>query len=439
MSSEAALLHLDGSTTRHGAGTTATGATRSVARSGVPGGGEAAALGNNADLVSIDLLERVVGPRPVTPSADVHAVLPPPGAVRCWHQRSVGRELMQQYFDEMGRAMPRMRWCGYRIERGGGGVHVYARPEAAYGRLAGVCVCGQSLACPVCAPRIAARRGVEVAEAYSRAVALGWEARLETHTFPHVLDTSDDALLRLLDRFSEIWRHYQNHACRRQGKAHRGHHVAIEITFGEHGWHPHRHRLRYDMPGVFSPERERAAWLATLEVFGLRTRGADAHSYDCEPVRSDVGARYVAKLATAVEAQSRALGAEITGAHNKGKNLNTLLAAYIAGDELAGRTWSQGVASITARKVSSVRWSRGLAARLGIDREPKSDAELAREEVLPSDVLLGVLSPGQWIGVVRNQAEFALLCAANRGRCAVDNMLRGLGLGPLNGLPEETE
>ena len=35
---------------------------------------------------------------------------------------------------------------------------VYRRPDRPYGRVNGVCVCGQSLACPVCAPRIAAKR-----------------------------------------------------------------------------------------------------------------------------------------------------------------------------------------------------------------------------------------------------------------------------------------
>ncbi|MBI2517107.1 MAG: hypothetical protein HYV95_09345 [Opitutae bacterium] len=258
---------------------------------------------------------------------------------------------------------------------------------------------------------------------------------METHTFPHQANDADDALLLLLDLFSELWRRYQKHANRRRGAKgnHLGHHVAIEITHGENGWHPHRHRLRYDRPGTFQPEVEKAAWLATLEASGLRTRGADRRAYSCEPVSNDAGARYVAKLATAVEAQARAIASEVTGAQNKGRNLNTLLALHIAGDQAAGRTWAQGVACITARKVSSVRWSRGLAARLGIDRDPKSDEELAGEEVLPSDVLLGVLSPAQWVGVVKAKAEFALLCSANRGRSAVNRMLVGLGIGELDG------
>ena len=372
----------------------------------------ASALGNNADFVS-------------TPPVAVSEV-PAQGTVKSWHLRSVGRELLKAHGISR-----RMRWCGSKISGRADGVSVFARPDRAYGRVAGVCVCGQSVCCPVCAPRIAARRSGEVAEAYNRAMNAGWEARLETFTKPHVLDARPNALLVEFDKFTKIWRHYQNHACRRDRGA-EGHHLGREINWGAHGWHYHHHRLRYDRPGTFEPHRERAAWLAALESAGMRSAGADEHAYRCDEVSNEAGARYCAKLALAVDAEARAIGSELASSVTKGRNINALLADHVRGDLQAGAVWINGVSAVTARKVASVRWSRNLRYKLGLDDDAKTDEEIAQEEVTPTDQLLGALNPWQWQSLIRLRAEFALLCAANQGLDAVNSMLSGLNLGQLN-------
>lgn len=366
-------------------------------------------LGNNADLVS-------------TPKD----ALPFPSTCKAWHLRSVGRQLLKSHGINR-----RMRWCGSKISRGSAAVGLYARPDRAYGRVAGVCVCGQSICCPVCAPRIAARRSGEVAEAYSRANNAGWESRLETFTKPHVLDLRPDSLLNEFTKFSKIWRSFQNHACRRDSGA-EGHHLAREITWGLSGWHYHHHRLRYDRPGTFNPDLERAAWLSALEIAGLRSPGAEEHAYRCDPVSNEAGARYCAKLALSVDADARAIGSEVASSATKGRNINTLLADHVRGDLQAGAIWINGVSAVTARKVASVRWSRGLRYKLGLDDDAKSDEEIAQEEVTPSDRYLGDVNPWQWQRLLALRAEFALLCAANQGEDAVNQMLSGLNLGQLN-------
>lgn len=327
----------------------------------------------------------------------------------------------------------RMRWCGSRISRKNDGVNLYSRPDRAYGRVGGVCVCGQSICCPVCAPRIAAFRAEEVAKAYEAALQNGWEVRLETFTAPHQLDLRPNALKEQFEEFSNLWRRYQSgKKCQARERGAEGHHLAREINWGENGWHYHHHRLRYDRPGTFNPDLAEAHWLGVLEGAGLRTVGADRYAYDCGDVGSEAGARYVSKLSTSVEAQARAISSEIASAATKGRNINTLLSDYARGDINSGVIWLNGVSCITAGKVSSVRWSRGLRAKLGMAEAEKSDEEVAAEEVLPSDVFLGSLNQRQWRRVLELRCEFALCCAANQGEDAVNAFLEGIDCGRMN-------
>ena len=396
------------------------------ARSASRDGGEAAVLGKNADFV------------PTHP--DGSAFLPAPGAVKAFLLRSIGRDLLKSHGIQR-----RMRWCGSRIAKNADGIGVYRCPDRARGRVTGICVCGQSICCPVCAPRIAAKRSGEVAECFRRMRDIGIEARLETFTKPHRLDMRPGALAREIDSFAGMWRSYMHHADRRE-KGTLGCHLGREVTWGDNGWHYHHHRLRYDKPGAFREATARAQWLAVLEARGLRSEAAEKHAYDVGPVDDEAGAVYCAKLATMADAQSRAVdvqglrsesararsvGREVASGVTKGRSINSLLADFAAGDEMSGVVWLNGVSVITARKVSSVRWSCGLEARVGMDRT-KTDVALAKDEACASDQFLGALNPWQWQGVLKWRAELALLLAANQGLDSVNSFLAGLELGQLN-------
>lgn len=307
---------------------------------------------------------------------------------------------------------------------------MYARPDRAYGRIGGVCVCGQSLCCPVCAPRIAAFRSREVAQAYERAVSAGFEARLVTYTVPHHRGSTLGAEI---DSFAEAWRRLG--AGRRSMVTRRfslGNHVGRECTYSaKNGWHYHFHQLRYDRAGSFDVDRGRADWLGCLASIGRRTDAAEEYAFDSVLVGSVAGARYVAKLATSVEAQGRAIGLEVAAGAMKGRNLATLLHQASQGDAVAERVWVYGVGDIVSRKVSSVRWSPGLREKLALLSE-KSDQQVAEEEVVETDQFLGALTHAQWRGVLDWKAEFALCVCANQGEEAVNSFLNGLGLGSLN-------
>jgi hypothetical protein len=365
-------------------------------------------------------------------------VLPPPSTVKGWYLRSCARELVFAGKVQFARKMkgrvregwPRLMFCGRQIKRGLDGVNLYARPDRAYGRVFGVCVCGQSLICPVCAPRVAAFRSGEVQEAFRRATAAGYEARLNTFTIPHEAGTP---LAEEIDAFSAAWRSFQRGrdslVSRRNSL---GYHVGRECTWSARsGWHYHHHVLRYDKPDTFSEADARARWQSALEGVGRVSRFSALYAFESGIVGSQSRAAYVAKLATAVEAQANAIGSETASAATKGRNLATLLQQAVNGDAEARAAWLDGCRAITSRKVASVRWSSGLRARLMLGAE-KSDADVAAEEVTDTDVFLGSLTAAQWTGIIRYKAEFALLLAANRGRDACNHFLSGLSLGQLN-------
>ena len=305
--------------------------------------GSAVPLGNNADFASFS-------PKTLTLAENSM----PCATVRAFHLRAVGREILTRQCVTVakkvqgvviGRHSPRLRWCGSRIRRGHDGVTLYARPDRSYGRVSGVCVCGQSLACPVCAPRIAAFRSAEIADCFTRAKALGFEARLETFTAPHTLGST---LGREIDAFAAAWRVYgSGRSAVASRRASLGHHVGREVTWGAiNGWHYHHHRCRYDRPGSYDPDRERYYWLAALGSIGRRTLDSESHAFDSGLISDAQHAEYVGKVAVASDAQGRSIGSEIASSATKGRNLASLLLAASKGDDDAARVWSAGVQDI---------------------------------------------------------------------------------------------
>jgi hypothetical protein len=132
----------------------------------------------------------------------------------------------------------------------------------------------------------------------------------------------------------------------------------------------------------------------------------------------------------------------------------TLLAdATYHNDVYARQKWLEAVRAIVERKVSSVRWSPGLRALVGMDGGEKTDEKIASEELTQADVLLGALSHEQWRCVceggrlvdgcyepprtMRQSAEFALVVAANQGRDAVNVLLANINAGALHENPAE--
>jgi hypothetical protein len=374
---------------------------------------EAVPLGKNADFA---------------PTVDLQQfTIPAPGTVKAWYLRSFGREILKR-----AGIQKRLRFCGVKVTPKCSGVGVYARPDRSYGRFSGVCVCGQSLVCPVCAPRIAAFRAVDVAKAFTFCVSQGFEPRLITYTLPH---SREDNLGDLLDMLGNAWRVYGKGRMadfRRKNKV--GAITAAEINWGEaNGWHPHKHQAAFFLPGTFDEELQRAGWLAALETIGRRTAGTESHAYRAGEIGSEAGAAYISKLGLSVSAEAHATGVsmELAGGANKGRNIIQLLAAAAGGDEAAAFVWMSGVSEVIARKVTSLRWDRGFRELCGVPLE-KPEEQIAAEEVLETDIYLGELNFHQWKIIVNHRAELALCIAANQGLDYVNRLLLGLGAGVLD-------
>src|SRR5690606_16753920 len=96
-------------------------------------------LGNNAHFASALGNQPLANPENVPECPEIAV-----GTVKAWYLRSLGRDLLRD-----NGVQRRMRWCGSRIGAKTRSVEVFARPDRSYGRVGGVCVCGQSLCCPV--------------------------------------------------------------------------------------------------------------------------------------------------------------------------------------------------------------------------------------------------------------------------------------------------
>lgn len=392
-----------------------------------PGAGR---LGKNADFASTVDLEALAE----APLVDLNRVTAKLSAVTVngWYLRSIARELLWK-----SGAGFRLRSCGAKITRNERGVTVWRRPDRAYGRIGGVCVCGQSVVCPVCAPRIAAFRAAEIEDAYTRSRNGGYEARLETFTMPH---RAGSALGVEIDTFAKAWRGLQSgRSSQLVRSGYLGNHTAREITYSaKNGFHYHHHQLRYVRPGTHEEAQMRASWFAQLQAVGRYSDACIEHAYDSELVADERGARYTAKLASCVDAQALAIGKELSLSALKGRNIVQLLGDFSRGDEEAGKVWLHAVAAVCTRKVSSVRWSPGLRDKLGIAAPEKSDADVAAEKAERTDELLGELTALQWRRVLAYRGEFPLVAAAQHGVDAVNTLLSGIDGGELHtdGLPE---
>jgi hypothetical protein len=96
-----------------------------------------------------------------------------------------------------------------------------------------------------------------------------------------------------------------------------------------------------------------------------------------------------------------------------------------------------GARAVIRGKLSSVRWTAGLRASLGLSGSDLSDEKIAEDSALPTDIYLGSLTTHQWRRIVNEKLEYSLVRSAQQGRDAVNIMLAGMDIGELHEeLPE---
>ena len=314
----------------------------------------------------------------------------------------------------------RLLACGSTIKHNAKFVSVH-QTLGARAKVTGVCRCGQTLVCPVCAPRASAYRAAEVADGYQNAVGMGWDAYHVILTAPHYNDSSlmDEALW-----WRDSWRWaFGKGMVSAQVKADwLGYVNAAEMTYSERsGWHYHRHILLYVKPdtGPLAICMMRARWLAAIRRGHRDNGGIDQFAFRAEPCVSKGISYYVAKI-----------GAEVASHTTKENNSPLAILGAAAMDSKTADRWLEALDVCSSLKIGSCRWSRGLRPALNLPPE-RSDEEIAEDCIEAKDLTLGQLTGDQWRRIIKDRLEYQFLQIANKGLNAANEFLANNELGQL--------
>lgn len=293
-------------------------------------------------------------------------------------------------------------------------------------RLGGLSICGSHI-CPVCGPRVAAKRKEEVEAAVLWGLSQGLVPVMLTLTTSHTLQ---DRLDSLVLRQRAALRRLKRHRLWRQSKGQIPHIIsAFEETYGKSGWHPHIHLLLFI--ACDSPAKAlrlvgslRKAWTVSAAAEDLKVGRAGFKA----TVNEDVPAT-VAKAAGAYICKGWGISGEMTLTHYKKAKGDSLKPSDLLGDAYGGDSRALALWQVWARAVkgkSVLRFSQGLKAAAGIGEV--SDVEAATVPPEDVEVLIDSIDAGLWehakaSGLDRDR----LVKAATGGRTVLRQYLHALG------------
>jgi hypothetical protein len=273
----------------------------------------------------------------------------------------------------------------------------------------GLQTCGSRCTCPMCGPKIAAERAVEIAAALSEHTARGGRVMFVTLTAPH---SRADRLADLLDGQSRAWTAIRkDRVFRRLYAAHGvGWIKRLDITVGGNGWHPHLHVLLFvdaDTTDAQAHELGEAMfgpWSRRLVRDGFAAP-SDAHGIDVKLLALEEGHEAVSSYVAATEYVAAApMGAALelaNGATKRARGGNRtamqLLADVVrygeADDHALWREYEQAT-----RRRAQLLWSNGLRAALIGDLDELTDEEVAQSNDGAARLLL-LLTRDTWRSV----------------------------------------
>ena len=271
----------------------------------------------------------------------------------------------------------------------------------AYGKAGfkGVSTCGSIWTCPVCASKIAARRSVEVQELAKAHQSAGFSVYMATFTINHGLG---DDVRGLRTTLSECWDQMTRSGSMKRLKDRFniiGFVRALEVTHGQHGWHPHLHVLWFTKNLDQSEEKQVADTLFERWETVMAKRGHEVSRGAFDFVKADdaaTAAEYVSKWGAGTEI---AKGAEKLGRGSRSPW--QLLDDAAHGDEWAGRLFADYARSF--HRARHLTYARGLRQLYQLD-DAADDEQLALMEDAPEFEDGGELyrfDKGTWWDVVR--------------------------------------
>lgn len=295
-------------------------------------------------------------------------------------------------------------WCHRGVANAGGRVAVYRQNSGQSARMHGVTTCKSVWACPVCSAKICAVRQAELSEGMKNWVAQGGYTWLMTLTFPHEREM---ALKDTMLKFAKARQSFKNSRTYKRILAkgvRKGSVASLEVTVGEHGWHPHTHDLVFATPDAFGEVTThengkltshniaelKEAWYMALRKAGLceQSQMNDVLEHGLDIRGGQYAAEYIAKFG---KEQKWGLSREVTmhaaktGSDTKGAHPFQLLAWAGAGDGLAAEQFREYAEAFEGKRM--LTWSPGLKKDL-TGKEEISDEDAAEVE-MPEEAVAG--------------------------------------------------
>lgn len=306
--------------------------------------------------------------------------------------------------------------------------------------------CGSVWVCPVCASIISERRRAGL----QRGINV-WRDKddcntviMITITTPHHMFQSLDDVLKIQDKAIRIMKKQPQ---RGRYKVWRtimdemlsiGSYTGREVTFGENGWHPHRHELHFCVTAEPDQLRRWREEITTAFAIAFEKAGGVISKPDAfrkrairiDQVNDDDGYTRVSNYIVSVEGDSWTLAQEATkGVVKTAKNGNItpfgMLEAIRHGQGQKGLYSAKFHEYATTMKGKRQLFpTRGLNQFLGV--EWKTDEELVKDDCISGELFYPL--PGEeWRLIVRYQMR-GLLLELSRGKTSFEfhDRLRGL-------------
>lgn len=238
--------------------------------------------------------------------------------------------------------------------------------------------CGSIWTCPVCAKQISEKRRNELKIGLDRWRSQGGYAYLMTLTFSHTADQPLSFLLasqrKAIKRFYETTK--VREIFKRIGLVNKI--KALEITYGQNGWHPHNHVLLLSdkylgISAFVEAEKELAElWIKACVKSGLN---APSMKYGLDLRDGSYAEKYVSKWGLEQELTKGSVKKGRQGSYSTFDLLQLSLDDVEIFGKLPSKLYQEF--AIATKGSRQLEWGRGLKSMLLI--EEKTDEELAQE------------------------------------------------------------